>query len=73
MPDRGRRVGRVVHGSACAQIESPLIREVRGLGLMVGIELKQKVTPYLQELMAARRIGAARRADRDALPAAARG
>jgi acetylornithine/LysW-gamma-L-lysine aminotransferase len=33
------------------QIQSPLIREVRGLGLMVGIELKQKVTPYLQELM----------------------
>lgn len=33
------------------QIESPLIREVRGLGLMVGIELKQKVTPYLQALM----------------------
>jgi acetylornithine/LysW-gamma-L-lysine aminotransferase len=32
------------------QIESPVIREVRGLGLMVGIELKQKVTPYLQEL-----------------------
>jgi len=34
------------------QIESPLIREVRGLGLMIGIELKQKVTPYLQALMA---------------------
>ena len=33
------------------QIESPMIREVRGLGLMVGVELKQKVTPYLQELM----------------------
>ncbi len=33
------------------QIESPVIREVRGLGLMIGIELKQKVTPYLQELM----------------------
>ena len=33
------------------QIPSPLIREVRGLGLMVGIELKQKVTPYLQALM----------------------
>jgi acetylornithine/LysW-gamma-L-lysine aminotransferase len=31
-------------------IESPLIREVRGLGLMVGIELKQKVTPYLAAL-----------------------
>jgi len=34
------------------KIESPQIREVRGLGLMVGIELKQKVTPYLQALMA---------------------
>lgn len=33
------------------QIPSPLIREVRGLGLMVGVELKQKVTPYLQALM----------------------
>ncbi|GAB4467094.1 MAG: aspartate aminotransferase family protein [Anaerolineales bacterium] len=32
------------------QIESPLIREVRGLGLMVGIELKQKVAPYLKAL-----------------------
>ena len=32
-------------------IKSPLVREVRGLGLMVGIELKQKVTPYLQALM----------------------
>lgn len=32
-------------------IQSPLIREVRGLGLMVGIELRQKVTPYLQALM----------------------
>ena len=31
-------------------IQSPLIREVRGLGLMIGIELKQKVTPYLQAL-----------------------
>ncbi len=31
-------------------IESPLIREVRGLGLMVGIELKQKVAPYLAAL-----------------------
>jgi LysW-gamma-L-lysine/LysW-L-ornithine aminotransferase len=34
-----------------SQIRSPLIREVRGLGLMVGIELKQKVSPYLQALM----------------------
>ena len=34
------------------EINSPLIREVRGLGLMVGIELKQKATPYLMTLMA---------------------
>lgn len=34
------------------QIESPLIREVRGLGLMVGIELRQKVTPFLQAMLA---------------------
>ena len=32
------------------QIDSPLIREVRGMGLMVGVELKQKVAPYLKSL-----------------------
>ncbi|MFQ5595152.1 MAG: aspartate aminotransferase family protein [Anaerolineae bacterium] len=32
-------------------LESPLVREVRGLGLMIGIELKTRVTPVLQELM----------------------
>lgn len=32
------------------QISSPVIRDVRGLGLMVGIELKQKVAPYLRAL-----------------------
>jgi acetylornithine/LysW-gamma-L-lysine aminotransferase len=31
-------------------INSPLVREVRGVGLMVGIELKQKVQPYLKIL-----------------------
>ena len=31
---------------------SPLIREVRGLGLMIGIELKEKATPSLQALAA---------------------
>jgi LysW-gamma-L-lysine/LysW-L-ornithine aminotransferase len=34
-----------------SKIQSPLIREVRGKGLLVGIELKQKVAPYLQALM----------------------
>ncbi len=32
-------------------IESPLIREIRGQGLLVGIELKQRVVPYLQALI----------------------
>lgn len=32
------------------KINSPNIREVRGLGLMVGIEMKHKVTPYIKAL-----------------------
>ena len=32
------------------QLESPNIREIRGLGLMVGIELKHKVAPYIKAL-----------------------
>lgn len=36
--------------SELKKIDSPLIREVRGLGLMVGIEIKQKVAPYLKAL-----------------------
>lgn len=32
------------------QIESPAIREVRGMGLMIGIEMKQKVAPYIKAL-----------------------
>lgn len=32
------------------KIESPYVREVRGLGLMIGIELKHKVAPYLRAL-----------------------
>ena len=33
-------------------IDSPMVRGVRGLGLMIGIELKEKATPYLQALAA---------------------
>jgi LysW-gamma-L-lysine/LysW-L-ornithine aminotransferase len=51
LSERSAELGSWFKG-ALERIESPLIREVRGLGLMVGIELKQKVTPYLQELMA---------------------
>ena len=32
------------------KIESPNIREVRGMGLMIGIELKHKVAPYIKAL-----------------------
>jgi acetylornithine/LysW-gamma-L-lysine aminotransferase len=32
------------------EIDSPLVREVRGLGLMIGIEIRQKVAPYLASL-----------------------
>jgi acetylornithine/LysW-gamma-L-lysine aminotransferase len=32
------------------KIKSPHIREVRGLGLMVGIEMKQKIAPYIKML-----------------------
>lgn len=31
-------------------LESPLIREVRGLGLMVGLELRKKAAPYIADL-----------------------
>ena len=34
------------------QIESPLIRDVRGMGLMIGIELKVRAMPIVNELMA---------------------
>jgi len=33
------------------KIESPLVREVRGIGLMIGMELKQRVNPVLKALI----------------------
>jgi len=41
---------------ALRRIESPKIREVRGLGLMVGVELKEKAAPYLKRLAEEHRI-----------------
>jgi len=32
-------------------LRSPLVREVRGRGLLVGVELRQRVTPVLKALM----------------------
>lgn len=51
LPDRAAELGDWFLTQLKA-IQSPLIREVRGMGLMAGIELRQKVTPYLQALMA---------------------
>ena len=38
--------------SKLKQIEHPMIRDVRGLGLMVGIDLKMRVGPVLRALQA---------------------
>lgn len=51
LPSRAAELGTWLFDRLRA-IDSPSIREVRGLGLMVGIELKSRVTPILQELMA---------------------
>ena len=33
------------------RLQSPLVREVRGRGLMIGVELRRRVTPLLKSLM----------------------
>ncbi len=49
LPERAARLGERLLAGLRA-LEAPLVREVRGLGLMVGIELRQRVTPYLRAL-----------------------
>lgn len=51
LPGRAAELGDYFLGRL-RQINSPLIREVRGLGLMVGIELKKEAAPYLEALAA---------------------
>ncbi|MCX6027701.1 MAG: aspartate aminotransferase family protein [Chloroflexi bacterium] len=51
LPDRAARLGSHLKERLSA-IQSPLIREVRGLGLLVGVDLRVKVTPILQKLQA---------------------
>ena len=36
---------------AVALHDKPVVRELRGLGLMIGIELRERVGPYLKALM----------------------
>ncbi|HEX9076967.1 MAG TPA: acetylornithine/succinylornithine family transaminase [Anaerolineae bacterium] len=50
LPARAAELGAYALGRL-QRIESPMIREVRGMGLIIGVELKQKVTPYLHALM----------------------
>jgi len=49
LPERAMELGGYFIGEL-RKLEIPLIREVRGLGLIVGIELRQKVTPYISLL-----------------------
>jgi len=49
LPERADRLGRVARAALDA-LDAPVVREVRGLGLMLGVELRQKVTPFLQAL-----------------------
>jgi acetylornithine/LysW-gamma-L-lysine aminotransferase len=50
LPERAEHLGSWLMGELRA-IPSSQIREVRGLGLMIGLELRGKVTPVLQQLM----------------------
>ena len=50
LPQRAAELG-AYFLSHLGELGSPLIREVRGLGLMVGIELKRRAGPYLAALM----------------------
>lgn len=50
LPQRAHKLGTQFMQRLRA-IGSPRIREVRGLGLMVGVELKEKSGPYLLKLM----------------------
>lgn len=49
LPSRAAELGSYFLGRL-RQIDSSLIREVRGMGLMVGIELKKEAAPYLEAL-----------------------
>jgi acetylornithine/LysW-gamma-L-lysine aminotransferase len=49
LPEKAAELGKFLL-AGLKEIKSPLVREVRGLGLIAGIEIKQKVAPYLAKL-----------------------
>lgn len=51
LSERASRLGAWLMGELDA-LDSPLVREVRGRGLMIGLDLRIRVTPVLQALMA---------------------
>jgi acetylornithine/LysW-gamma-L-lysine aminotransferase len=50
LPDRTAEQG-AVFLTLLRDVDSPLVREVRGMGLMVGVQLKRRAGPYLAALM----------------------
>ena len=50
LPGRAARLGEKAL-AAFREERPPLVRQVRGRGLMIGLELKTKVQPYIQALM----------------------
>jgi acetylornithine/LysW-gamma-L-lysine aminotransferase len=50
LPQRAAELGAWAM-EALRSVDSPLVQEVRGRGLMIGIALKEPVTPILKELM----------------------
>ena len=49
LPARAERFGAYIRDRLQA-LQLPIVREIRGRGLMIGIELKQRVQPYLETL-----------------------
>jgi acetylornithine/LysW-gamma-L-lysine aminotransferase len=53
LPQRARRLGEEALATLRRELQSaPQVREVRGLGLLIGIELRSKAGPLLQRLAA---------------------
>ena len=52
IPGQARRMGDLLMARLRAELAGrAVVREIRGLGLLVGIELREKVAPYLKALM----------------------
>jgi acetylornithine/LysW-gamma-L-lysine aminotransferase len=53
LPQRARRLGEEALATLRRELkDAPRVREVRGLGLLIGIELRSKAGPLLQRLAA---------------------